>query len=227
MLPPYWWVAAISFQIPFLTTYGFVRHSVAGEHRWVVAGCGTLVSLVGMFQVLACTTDPGIIPRAETEANGNAEWAGAEVMGMRVRERDRVELDEDGEPVVFRWCGTCRVHRPPRAAHCDTLDVCVEEYDHFCPVVAACVAKRSLRYFMGYLTSCGLLSIWSGLTSWHLLRTECGPGGKHHHNIRGVESMCAFASIGCGAGMWTVLMALFYVQYVFFLSISSSFFVTS
>ena len=236
LCPPYWWVAVASFQVPFLTTYVYCRHSVARRHTWVVSGCATLLTCVAGFQVLACTSDPGIIPRGYTEENEEDEEAqeehesedeackrrGQSIMGMKVKGRDRIVVQASGEPVVHRWCRTCQLHRPPRASHCPTLDCCVEEYDHFCPVVASCVGQRTLRYFVGYLTSCGLLASWTGWTTYRLMTTSCAPGGSDHSDFNGIDTMCASASIGCGAGVWSLLMSFLYVQYAIHTSLPCS-----
>eukprot|EP01059_Diplonema_ambulator_P001453 TRINITY_DN11228_c0_g1_i1.p1 TRINITY_DN11228_c0_g1~~TRINITY_DN11228_c0_g1_i1.p1 ORF type:complete len:242 (+),score=38.19 TRINITY_DN11228_c0_g1_i1:3-728(+) len=213
MLSPYWWAAGITFQIPLLCTVVFCRYSPARHHVWVVGGCGVLLVSAGYFQIMVCTSDPGIIPRQvekDAERAVQNDRAGEEVMGLLVQPRDQLVKTEEGEMLVYRWCRTCKIHRPPRAAHCMTLDCCVTEYDHFCPVVGSCIAQRTLRYFVGFLTSCALLASWTGGCTYYLLRTSCSPTGPYYTDIRGRDRMVAATSIGCGAGFWTGVMSLFY-----------------
>lgn len=52
-----------------------------------------------------------------------------------------------------RYCTTCHLWRPPRAAHCGTCNFCVERHDHHCGVVAACVGARNHAWFTTFLVS--------------------------------------------------------------------------
>eukprot|EP00756_Hemistasia_phaeocysticola_P061357 Hpha_TRINITY_DN4837_c0_g1::TRINITY_DN4837_c0_g1_i1::g.20154::m.20154/K16675/ZDHHC9_14_18; palmitoyltransferase ZDHHC9/14/18 len=72
-----------------------------------------------------------------------------------------VESETTGEPIyVWRWCNTCKLRRPPRAAHCTYCDLCVKEYDHYCPIVGSCVAQRTYRYFTLYHLTSLALALW-------------------------------------------------------------------
>jgi hypothetical protein len=56
-----------------------------------------------------------------------------------------------------RFCHTCQIIKPPQASHCSACDYCVEEFDHHCGVLGSCVAKRTFRFFAGFLLfSCAL-----------------------------------------------------------------------
>jgi len=85
-------------------------------------------------------TDPGIIPRATKE----------QPMYGPLNEYDR-------------FCTTCYVVRASKAKHCSICDNCVNGFDHHCPWVGTCVAERNLRYFVGFVTSTGLLAMYVGL----------------------------------------------------------------
>lgn len=57
-----------------------------------------------------------------------------------------------GPPQTYpsiRWCETCQIVRPPRAAHCKHCDNCVLVLDSHCVFVGNCIGKRSLGHVLG------------------------------------------------------------------------------
>jgi hypothetical protein len=53
----------------------------------------------------------------------------------------------------YRWCRTCQIIRPPRAAHCPDCDNCVMRFDHHCPFLNNCIGQRNYGFFIGFITS--------------------------------------------------------------------------
>jgi hypothetical protein len=84
--------------------------------------------------VLAVTCDPGIVPPADV----TGDW-------HDVNEISRISVN--GVSQTATVCTTCRVVRPPKSGHCRFCDTCVEEYDHHCGVLGACVGRRTFRFF--------------------------------------------------------------------------------
>merc|ERR1719474_849635 len=62
----------------------------------------------------------------------------------------------NGQKVTLKFCATCQIFRPPRAFHCHICDNCVERFDHHCPWIGNCIAKRNYGWFSAFL--------WSTLT---------------------------------------------------------------
>eukprot|EP00656_Telonema_subtile_P038737 TRINITY_DN43934_c0_g1_i3.p1 TRINITY_DN43934_c0_g1~~TRINITY_DN43934_c0_g1_i3.p1 ORF type:complete len:312 (+),score=77.03 TRINITY_DN43934_c0_g1_i3:138-1073(+) len=90
-----------------------------------------------MMSVLyaAAVTDPGIIPRGTPKAPG-------------ARQPPLVKV-ENG--VLFKWCRTCHIYRPPRSKHCPLCNNCVEKFDHHCPWVGTCIGRRNYRFFLWFI----------------------------------------------------------------------------
>eukprot|EP01116_Phalansterium_solitarium_P015782 TRINITY_DN3520_c0_g1_i1.p1 TRINITY_DN3520_c0_g1~~TRINITY_DN3520_c0_g1_i1.p1 ORF type:complete len:348 (-),score=59.52 TRINITY_DN3520_c0_g1_i1:361-1404(-) len=117
---------------------------------WLVAiGIYSLpFNLVVLF--LVGHTDPGIVPRRRP-ADFDYRRPGASSATDRVEVKRNIVID--GQTLALKYCATCEVFRLPRTAHCVTCDNCVEHFDHHCPWVGNCVARRNYRYFLWFLTA--------------------------------------------------------------------------
>eukprot|EP00928_Gymnodinium_smaydae_P023185 TRINITY_DN19228_c0_g1_i1.p1 TRINITY_DN19228_c0_g1~~TRINITY_DN19228_c0_g1_i1.p1 ORF type:complete len:419 (-),score=51.75 TRINITY_DN19228_c0_g1_i1:101-1357(-) len=124
--------------------------------------------LVTGFLLASCCSDPGIIPRREVILATNSADLLESTLGYDVLARSSVPLDGSGggknlPPELtsrgYRWCRTCRIVRPPRAAHCPDCDNCVMRYDHHCPFVNNCVGQRNYHFFIGFVSTVPCLVI--------------------------------------------------------------------
>lgn len=107
----------------------------------------------------AAITDPGIIPKAETKPSGNPRF---------------VKIEDS---VVYKWCRTCHIYRPPRSKHCQFCNNCVLKFDHHCPWVGTCIGQRNYRFFLWFINLTFLNSVYTFIFSLIHLTMEADHEG--------------------------------------------------
>lgn len=120
-------------------------------HVLATVGGVALYVVNALFMAVTATTDPGIIPRNTTMDDAEAAANSQSTRTQTV----------NGTVINLKWCYTCRIWRPPRAAHCSECNVCVERLDHHCPWMGQCIGRRNYRFFLGYITSTCLLCTYT------------------------------------------------------------------
>ena len=89
-----------------------------------------------------------------------------------------------GVRIPLKWCRTCKIFRPPRAAHCSECNVCVERFDHHCPWMGQCIGRRNYRYFLGFVVSVCALSVCTAcLTALMAINLARAAYESHHAAI--------------------------------------------
>ena len=179
-----------------VTVFAFMITTSASVTFWatVCPSLPLLCAMVGIvlylqtvvFMVSTATTDPGIVPHNRSMDKAEAEACAAESRSVEV----------NGVQVPLKWCRTCRIFRPPRAAHCSECNVCVEKFDHHCPWMGQCIGKRNYRFFLGFVNSVCALCVYtlalSAYVASHVLQTPQLPvskgGGRAPHPL-GIDAI--------------------------------------
>lgn len=97
--------------------------------------------------LLACFTNPGIVPRhrgmpQELERRQGTDGR-VQARFLRIR----------GITMKQKYCDTCNIYRPPRSKHCSFCDNCVLRFDHHCIWLGNCVGLHNYRYFVSLIYS--------------------------------------------------------------------------
>ncbi|KAI8332901.1 DHHC palmitoyltransferase-domain-containing protein [Chlamydoabsidia padenii] len=123
----------------------------------IMFGYMFLIALGSLFKT--SWTDPGVIPRGldptptlETFDDQSSIWTQPFPADRCVKINDVMWN--------LKYCGTCKIYRPPRASHCRQCDNCVENEDHHCIWLNNCIGKRNYRPFFTFIIFCTLMAIY-------------------------------------------------------------------
>eukprot|EP01060_Flectonema_neradi_P030711 TRINITY_DN450_c2_g2_i1.p1 TRINITY_DN450_c2_g2~~TRINITY_DN450_c2_g2_i1.p1 ORF type:complete len:338 (+),score=50.51 TRINITY_DN450_c2_g2_i1:37-1050(+) len=218
VVTPYFWGGWLVSIIHTATVTGFCLFTPAYYDVVPFILAIGLLLLVYVSLAKANCTEPGVLPRGVKSAdfptypNVVEEYVDKTVNRLRISRNDYVGELPQGGHVVWRWCETCLVHRPPRAAHCSFCDWCVREFDHHCPVVGCCVGERTFRYFTLYLWLSSILAatVFSS-AGYYMFADDRSPpvGGDGMKSVACVLSMITAFLAGC----WALCMAVTYCGY--------------
>ncbi|GET90112.1 hypothetical protein, conserved [Leishmania tarentolae] len=131
--------------------------------EWISTYYYAELVLIALFYTLLFRlvySDPGYLKPGYMEDEGGdtavaAAAAAAENMTLRDIERNQRESlweDVNGVPMERKWCSTCNMHRPVRAAHCYICGLCCYQHDHHCSVIGICVGGRRVEMFSMFVS---------------------------------------------------------------------------
>jgi palmitoyltransferase ZDHHC9/14/18 len=110
-----------------------------------------IVCAIYYYMFLTTFYDPGIIPRKE-------------IKGIRdnpfYNKKRKVKIVQHGIIVKYKLCDSCNIIKPLRSSHCADCNNCVERFDHHCPWIGTCVAKRNYRYFFIFILLLNVLTFY-------------------------------------------------------------------
>jgi hypothetical protein len=90
-----------------------------------------------------------------------------------------------------RYCRTCRVWRPPRAAHCRECGWCVERFDHHCGALGNCVGRGNHVWFVVFLCSASCVACLLLVESVRALRDFEWPSSRRSWSDPGCLALVA------------------------------------
>ncbi|VVB13281.1 unnamed protein product [Arabis nemorensis] len=140
----------------------------------LTSGC-ILTILDFTFLMLTSARDPGIIPRnnkssmnleecSDSSLSQSMEWVNNKTPNLKIPRTKDVFIN--GYTIKVKFCDTCLLYRPPRASHCSICNNCVQRFDHHCPWVGQCIARRNYPFFICFITTSTLLCIYVFVFSW-------------------------------------------------------------
>lgn len=73
---------------------------------------------------------------------------------------------------IQKYCTTCNVFRPYKAAHCNDCGRCVQGKDHHCLWLDNCIGRNNSKVFLCFLTTTLIINSYCCFTFYKLLKME-------------------------------------------------------
>uniref|UniRef100_A0A2P2IPE8 S-acyltransferase n=1 Tax=Rhizophora mucronata TaxID=61149 RepID=A0A2P2IPE8_RHIMU len=169
---------------------------------------GVVLTVVDfIFLVLTSVRDPGIIARnsqppeseeAVDSTTSSLEWVNNKIANVKLPKIKEIKVN--GQIVKVKFCETCLLYRPPRASHCSICNNCVQKFDHHCPWVGQCIARRNYRCFIWFITTSTVLCIYVFMFSWINFVRKGGP----FWSIMSDDILSVVLIIYCFVAVWFV-----------------------
>ncbi|EAN84524.1 putative palmitoyl acyltransferase 4 [Trypanosoma cruzi] len=142
----------------------FYTKSLDDEWMWCMQRYTTFFLVLFMVLLVCCVyTDPGFVRPAYLETNGS-HMGELTLKEIEAKQRESRWEMVNGQPEERKWCSTCEIYRPVRAAHCYLCGLCVHDHDHHCSVIGVCVGRRNVRVFLFFVINTALLALLPGLS---------------------------------------------------------------
>jgi hypothetical protein len=74
--------------------------------------------------------------------------------------RRKIRMNQLGFICKYKICDSCFIIKPLRSSHCPDCNNCVERFDHHCPWIGTCVAKRNYPYFYKFIVWLNILIMY-------------------------------------------------------------------
>jgi hypothetical protein len=138
---PHWFGLIFTSSLLGFASYHFIQKA---SHIGYITHmtCIAFTILASSTLLLVGLSDPGIVMSVQ---NMNTI-----VTQSDVTQKGQYQnlSQQEGEEQGWRYCATCDVYQPPKAAHCPDCNLCIDGYDHHCPWMGTCIGKNNLKPFV-------------------------------------------------------------------------------
>ncbi|KAJ9465277.1 putative protein S-acyltransferase 7 [Diplonema papillatum] len=184
------WKRGVAVAAVFAAPCAVFAVFVALRSPLLLGGTGGLLFLVAASLFYVVFADPGVV-RPSLTPLCNVETA---PVRTHCTPRRDVAMVLNDVLVKRKWCSTCNLLRPLRAAHCSECNVCIEEMDHHCGVLGACVGKNNRAAFALFLWAAVLLCVW--ILAWCLFfMVEKASFRRHFNEDKPIDSHADVAAV--------------------------------
>jgi hypothetical protein len=136
---PHWFGLLFTSSLLGVASYHFIPKAKSiGTITYMT--CILLTTLAFTTLLFVGLSDPGIVMSAKHFNDSDSK---GQYQNLLLQQQQ-----EEGEEQGWRYCGTCDVYQPPKAAHCSDCNVCIDGYDHHCPWMGTCIGKNNFKPFV-------------------------------------------------------------------------------
>jgi len=142
--------------------------SLWGEYRNLLVALGvTLQVLSTVLMFYTGCVDPGIVPATfiskDAISKVNKKYINIKHKHSRVSYLMPLGKSCNGANfcgqaiVAMKFCETCLIFRPQKAAHCNLCNNCVSEFDHHCIWLGTCIGSNNYPFFFYFVVTLNCL----------------------------------------------------------------------
>lgn len=114
---------------------------------WVILGQIYLTTGCTFLFFRAAFTDPGLIPKMSISPNQLLRSNNRLALTSSPAKQALVRVTHLGVVTKLKYCYTCHIIRPPRVSHCHICNSCFNKFDHHCPWLGTCIARRNYKSY--------------------------------------------------------------------------------
>ena len=142
--------------------------AIWGDHRYVILALGVFLQILSTaLMFLTGSVDPGIVPATFISKEALPK-VGKKYVNIKHKHQRIFYLMPHGKScngaaftnlavTPMKYCETCLIFRPQKAAHCNLCNNCVSEFDHHCVWLGTCVGKNNYPFFLSFVLSLNCL----------------------------------------------------------------------
>lgn len=140
---PHWFGFLFTSSLLGLASYHFLsKAKYIGTITYMT--CITLTVIAFTTLLWVGLSDPGIVISVQHNNSHSTDTSSkGQYQNLLVQQQQ-----EEGAEQGWRYCATCNVYQPPKAAHCTDCNLCIDGYDHHCPWMGTCIGKNNFKPFV-------------------------------------------------------------------------------
>eukprot|EP00834_Sanchytrium_tribonematis_P003866 NODE_166_length_14584_cov_1.124750.p9 type:complete len:233 gc:universal NODE_166_length_14584_cov_1.124750:9228-9926(+) len=163
--------------------FGLVHYILTGPLLWRIHPTLVIIPLYFYFVSFAslfhaANMDPGVLPKYIEQRTTCPPGLDSDSMELGDRNfypympKDSTDIkfvESRGKEIEIKYCVSCELYRPHRAAHDSSSDECVLRFDHFCIWLNNSIGERNYVFFFWFVILTWLQLLYVLITNLYLV----------------------------------------------------------